>query len=155
MTWGCSWGLDTSPPQWTHTMKLSACGKENHSYSCFTLRHSNIWLSENLDLQFLTHKVICEMSCKLFSDGVCFSSSETCFICDSSLVGLWSGSEITGTHWMEDRWSCHNPVHLHRQGSRSIHHTTIAAEDTPLYCRQTDWDHMSLEIKKKPHRRGL
>lgn len=84
MTWGCSWGLDTSPPRWTHTMKLSACGKENHSYSCFTLRRSNIWLSENLDLQFLIHKVIYEMSCKLFSDGVCFS----CFRCDFNIKTL-------------------------------------------------------------------
>lgn len=61
---------------------------------------------------------------------------------------LWSGSEITGAYWREGRWSFHSPARLLHRGSRSIRRTTTAAEGTPLCCRQTDWDHMSLWIRK-------
>lgn len=164
MRWGCSWGLDTSLPLWTHTMKLRGWRKEIVPILILHLRElpvcntqRKLWynrrysLNVSVFLSLLMTNHLCPAA--VYSDSGCFFyfksefniktlALETKTTVSVTLVGLWSGSEIT--HWREGRWSCHSPVHLLRQGSRSIHHTTTAAEDTPRYCRQTGWYHMSL-----------
>lgn len=71
---------------------------------------------------------------KLYFKGIAFRH----------FLRFWLGMETQGTHWREDRWSCHSHVHLLHQDSRSIHHTATVAADTHLCCRRTGWKHMSL-----------